>query len=356
VAQGRPVDIVDDLLAWYDASRRDLPWRAPPGERADPYHVWLSEMMLQQTTVKAVAPYYHAFLARWPSIEDMARAPLEDVLAAWAGLGYYARARNMHKTARIVAERLGGHFPRTEPELVKLPGIGPYTAAAIAAIAFDEPATVVDGNVERVVSRLFAVGDPLPGAKAKLRALARTLTPVRRPGDFAQAMMDLGATICAPRTPVCLRCPLQGDCAGHAHGIAASLPRRAPKAERPHRRGAAFVARRADGHVLLRRRPETGLLGGMMEPPTTDWHTDPRSPAALLAEAPLAAEWRRVLAPVTHTFTHFHLTLDVFSADVPRDAPAPAPCRWVPLGDLPGEALPSVMRKVLAAADMSLAA
>jgi len=351
-----PVDIAGDLLDWYDVARRDLPWRAPPGERADPYHVWLSEMMLQQTTVKAVAPYYRAFLGRWPRIADMARAPQDDILAAWAGLGYYARARNMHKTARIVADELGGQFPRTAAELVKLPGIGPYTAAAIAAIAFDEPATVVDGNVERVVARLFAVRAPLPGAKPKLRALAETLTPARRPGDFAQAMMDLGATICAPRAPACSRCPLRGDCQGHAEGVAATLPLREPKAERPQRRGAAFVARRRDGRVLLRRRPEKGLLGGMMEPPTTDWRTEARSADALLAEAPLPADWRRALAPVTHTFTHFHLTLDVFRADLPADTPAPEACRWVAASDLPGAALPSVMRKVLAAAEESLAA
>ncbi|RIA56408.1 A/G-specific DNA-adenine glycosylase [Dichotomicrobium thermohalophilum] len=356
MAQSGAVDIAEDLLAWYDVARRDLPWRAPPGQRADPYHVWLSEMMLQQTTVKAVAPYYRAFLARWPRIEDMARAPVEDVLAAWAGLGYYARARNMHKTARIVADELGGRFPRTAGELVKLPGIGPYTAAAIAAIAFDEPATVVDGNVERVVARLFAVRERLPGAKPKLRSLAETLTPRHRPGDFAQAMMDLGATICTPRTPACSRCPLRADCQGLAEGVAATLPLRAPKAERPQRRGAAFVARRPDDHVLLRRRPEKGLLGGMMEPPTTEWRTETRSETALLGEAPVAADWRRVLAPVTHTFTHFHLMLDVYTADVPADTPAPDACRWVAAGDLPEEALPSVMRKVLAAASESLVA
>jgi len=354
VPQTGTVDIAGDLLAWYDAARRDLPWRAPPGKRAEPYHVWLSEMMLQQTTVKAVAPYYRAFLERWPRIADMARAPVEDILAAWAGLGYYARARNMHKTARIVTEEMGGRFPRTAAALVNLPGIGPYTAAAIAAIAFDEPATVVDGNVERVVARLFAVREPLPSAKPKLRAFAETLTPTQRPGDFAQAMMDLGATICGPRTPACSHCPLRDDCQGYAEGIAATLPLRAPKAERPRRRGAAFVARRADGHVLLRRRPEKGLLGGMMEPPTTDWRSEIPPEDALLAEAPFAADWRRVLAPVTHTFTHFHLTLDVFIAEVTADTPAPAPCRWVAACDLPAAGLPSVMRKVLAAAQEGL--
>jgi len=348
------VDIAGELLGWYDAARRDLPWRTPPGERADPYHVWLSEMMLQQTTVKAVAPYYQAFLARWPTVADMARARVEDVLAAWAGLGYYARARNMHKTARIIADDFGGQFPHTEAELRKLPGIGPYTAAAIAAIAFDQPATVVDGNVERVISRLFAVRETLPGAKPRLRACAETLTPTQRPGDFAQAMMDLGATICSPRTPACARCPLRADCRARAEGVAETLPLRAPKAERPRRHGAAFVAWRSDGYVLLRRRPETGLLGGMMEPPTTQWHPEKREDAALVAEAPIAAHWRPVLAPVTHTFTHFHLALRVYTAEVPAVTPAPEGCRWAASTDLPGEALPSVMRKVLAAACNSL--
>lgn len=355
VADRAAVDIVEDLLDWYDAARRDLPWRAPPGEQAEPYHVWLSEMMLQQTTVKAVAPYYRAFLARWPGISDMARAPLDDVLAAWAGLGYYARARNMHKTAQIVANELGGRFPTTPAELRKLPGIGPYTAAAIAAIAFDEPATVVDGNVERVVARLFAIQQPLPDVKPKLRALAETLTPAQRPGDFAQAMMDLGATICAPRTPMCARCPLHKKCKGYAKGLAGALPTRAPKAERPNRHGAAFVLWRADGYVLLRRRPEKGLLGGMTEAPTTDWLGEVRSDEELLLGAPLDADWQRVLAPVRHTFTHFQLTLAVFTATVPADAPAPGECRWVPAAALPDTALPSVMRKVLAAAQESLA-
>ena len=349
------VDIAGNLLAWYDTARRDLPWRAAPGERPDPYHVWLSEMMLQQTTVKAVAPYYRAFVARWPGIGDMAGAPLDDVLAAWAGLGYYARARNMHKTAQILANDRAGQFPSNSSDLMKLPGIGPYTAAAIAAIAFDEPATVVDGNVERVVARLFAVHEPLPGAKRELRALAGTLTPALRPGDFAQAMMDLGATLCTPRAPACSRCPLRACCQAYARDMASKLPRRAPKAARPNRHGAAFVVWRSDGYVLLRRRPEHGLLGGMSEPPTTDWLNEVRSEAHLLARAPLDADWRRVLAPVRHTFTHFHLSLDVFTAVVAADARAPVSCRWVATGALASEALPSVMRKVLAAAQNSLA-
>jgi len=338
------------MLRWYDEARRDLPWRAPPGERADPYHVWLSEMMLQQTTVTAVGPYYREFLRRWPCVGDMARASLDDVLAAWAGLGYYARARNMHKTAKIVANALGGRFPDDPSALEKLPGIGPYTAAAVAAIAFDKPVTVVDGNVERVVARLFAVRDTLPEAKPKLRALAETLTPQRRPGDFAQAMMDLGATICTPRSPACVLCPVRDHCCAHAEGVAAQLPARAPKPHRPQRRGAAFVALRTDGYVLLRRRSETGLLGGMMEPPGTEWLAQAPTQAAALRQAPLRARWRRLPAPVTHTFTHFHLTLDVFAGKVGADTPAPDSCRWVATDALGEAALPSVMRKVLAAA------
>ncbi len=346
-------DTVDALLAWYDEERRDLPWRARRGRRPDPYGVWLSEIMLQQTTVKAVIPYYLKFLARWPTVEALSRAELDDVLAAWAGLGYYSRARNLHKCAQVVALELGGAFPQSSVELQKLPGIGPYTAAAIAAIAFGEPTTPVDGNVERVVARLFAVRQPLPAAKGELKRLAATLTPARRPGDFAQAMMDLGAGICTPRRPSCLVCPVQADCAANARGIEASLPLRAQRAERPLRLGIAFLALREDGGVLLRRRPEAGLLGGMLEVPSTAWE-DLLPPAKeALRAAPLKADWWLVPGTVTHTFTHFRLELMVYRALVPADATLtfwaePDRCRWVKRRELDRVALPSVMRKVVA--------
>ena len=262
------------LLAWYDRHRRILPWRAAPGERSDPYRVWLSEIMLQQTTVRAVAPYYQRFLTRWSDVQALAAAPLDDVLRAWAGLGYYARARNLHACARAVVEHHAGQFPAGENELRALPGIGDYTAAAIAAIAFDAPASPVDGNIERVVARLFAVTAPLPAAKPELRRLARQLTPQHRAGDFAQAMMDLGATICTPKNPACALCPWNDVCVARRSGDAATLPRRTAKREGALRRGAAFVVRRADDRVLLRTRPAKGLLGGMTEVPTTEWSKD----------------------------------------------------------------------------------
>jgi A/G-specific adenine glycosylase len=345
-------DTVDALLAWYDEERRDLPWRAKRGRKPDPYGVWLSEIMLQQTTVKAVIPYYLRFLKLWPSVEALAAAALDDVLAAWAGLGYYSRARNLHKCAVAVARDYGGRFPRTAAELQELPGVGPYTAAAIAAIAFGEPATPVDGNIERVVARLFAVRQPLPGAKTELRRLAATLTPDRRPGDFAQAMMDLGAGICTPRRPSCLVCPVQSDCAAAARGIEAELPMRAVRAERPVRLGYAFVALREDGCVLVRRRPEAGLLGGMLEVPSTTWGEMMPPPKEALRAAPVKADWWQVPGTVVHTFTHFRLELVVYRALVPAEATLtfwaePDRCRWIRRRDLTSSALPSVMRKVI---------
>ncbi len=341
-----------DLLAWYDRHRRKLPWRAPPGERADPYRVWLSEIMLQQTTVKAVGPYYARFLTRWPDIRALAAAPLDDVLKSWAGLGYYARARNLHACARVVVEQHDGRIPASEESLRDLPGIGAYTAAAIAAIAFDAPATPVDGNIERVIARLYAVDTPLPAAKPEISRLARGLTPPRRAGDFAQAMMDLGATICTPKTPACALCPWNESCAAYARGDAETFPRRGPKREGALRRGAAFVARRADGFVLLRTRPEKGLLGGMTEVPTTEWTKDFDDSIALESVPRFASRksptWRRTHGIVRHVFTHFPLELTVYAADLPARTPAPKETRWTAISDLAGEALPSLMRKVLA--------
>ena len=340
-----------DLLAWYDRHRRTLPWRAAPGEAADPYRVWLSEIMLQQTTVKAVAPYFARFVARFPDIGTLAAAPLEDVLKLWAGLGYYARARNLHACAQAVAARHGGRFPSSEAELGALPGIGPYTAAAIAAIAFNAQTAAVDGNVERVVARLFAVADELPAAKPELRRLAQTLVPTWRAGDFAQALMDLGATICTPKKPACALCPWMNACGARGGGEVERFPVKAPKREGRLRRGAAFVAIRADGAVLVRTRPPKGLLGGMTEVPTSEWTHD-FDAADALARAPRLARtkptWRKIPGSVTHVFTHFPLQLVVYAADVPLSTAAPKEMRWVALAELPGEALPNLMRKVLA--------
>ena len=341
------------LLAWYDRHARRLPWRVSPadraqGEVADPYRVWLSEIMLQQTTVAAVKAYFEAFTARWPGVGVLAAADEADVMKAWAGLGYYSRARNLHACAQVVARDLGGRFPDDEEGLRALPGVGPYTAAAIAAIAFDRPATVVDGNVERVVARLFAVEAEMPTAKPELRRLAATLTPSERPGDFAQAMMDLGATICTPKKPACGLCPWTEGCAARTSGSPEVFPRRAPKAVRPTREGVAFVAVRADGAVLLRRRPPKGLLGGMSEPPGSVWREVGAETAP--AAPPLAGDWRRVPGVVEHTFTHFHLRLEVRRAEIAAGVAAPPDHWWSARGEIAGEALPTVFRKAIAAA------
>src|SRR5437763_41828 len=290
------------LLAWYDRHRRELPWRALPGETADPYRVWLSEIMLQQTTVVTVAPYFARFVARWPNVRALAAANLDEVLHEWQGLGYYARARNLHACGRVVVERHGGDFPDDPVALRALPGIGDYTAAAIAAIAFDHRSAAVDGNVERVVARLFAVAEPLPQAKSRLRALATELVPERRAGDFAQALMDLGATLCTPRRPRCVLCPWRGDCAAAVAGIADCLPARLAKPERPLRYGVAFWLSRDDGAVLLRRRPEKGLLGGMIELPSTPWRHEPWGLDEAVTAAPITADWTRLPGTVQHGF------------------------------------------------------
>ena len=348
-AAARSDDRAARLLAWYDRHRRRLPWRALPGEHADPYRVWLSEIMLQQTTVATVGPYFERFLERWPDIRALAAAPLDDVLHAWQGLGYYARARNLHACARAVVMRHGGRFPETEAALRELPGIGNYTAAAIAAIAFDQPAVPVDGNIERVVARLFLVRTPLPEAKPELRRLAATLAPAARAGDFAQAAMDLGATICTPTKPKCVLCPWREDCAARRAGRAEELPARKPKPAKPLRRGVAFWAVRADGAALLRRRPAEGLLGGMMEVPSTEWRAAAWSVVAARKAAPVKARWRLLPGLVRHSFTHFDLELQILvgavAAEPGRDETTGI---WVLPEKLTTQALPTVMKKVIA--------
>ncbi len=339
------------LLHWYDAHARAMPWRVPPadkqaGVRPDPYRVWLSEIMLQQTTVAAVKDYFTRFTTLWPTVTALAAAEDADVMAAWAGLGYYARARNLLKCARVVVADHGGLFPNTVEALQTLPGIGPYTSAAIASIAFDQQATVVDGNVERVMSRLYAVETPLPTSKPELVALATALTPDRRQGDYNQAVMDLGATICTPKSPACGICPWMAGCKARAAGIAAELPHKLPKTRKPTRLGIAYVARRPDGAWLLETRPEKGLLGGMLGWPGSDWSGTP-APAP-----PMEANWQETGVEIRHTFTHFHLKLQVLTAvtDI-----APDRGRFIAHERFSPAALPTVMRKVYDAASPALA-
>jgi A/G-specific adenine glycosylase len=338
------------LLDWYDRHRRTLPWRAPAGGRTPPYLVWLSEIMLQQTTVATVGDYFHRFVKRWPTVEALAAAPIDDVLSAWAGLGYYARARNLHACAQAVVAQYAGKFPDDEAALLALPGIGRYTAAAIRAIAFDLPASAVDGNVERVISRLYAIGTPLPDAKIEIAARAAELVPDQRAGDYAQAMMDLGATVCTPRNPSCVICPLLKGCRGRTLGIAEELPRRLPKADKPTRRGLAFVLMRKDGAVLLRKRPTKGLLGGMDEVPSSAWREGKLSIEDALKDAPVPANWKVLEGGIRHTFTHFHLELAIARAiaatsGLARLAPG---TDWVTVDKMTERALPTVMRKVIA--------
>lgn len=336
------------LLDWYDRHARKLPWRIGPGERLsgkqpDPYRIWLSEIMLQQTTVATVRRYFERFTALWPSVADLAEAPRDAVLAEWAGLGYYARARNLHLCAQAVV-KLGG-FPDTEAGLRSLPGVGTYTAAAIAAIAFDRPSVVVDGNVERVITRLFAIDTPLPESKPAIRGATATLSPANRPGCFAQAMMDLGATVCTPRSPTCSLCPWRGACRAHAIGIAAELPRKKAKPQRPTRHGVAFVVQRSDGAVLVERRPDNGLLGGMIGPVCTPWTETPPDADTLDTMAPIRA--RFTLAPMTarHVFTHFALELSVQVARVGAQA-KPLRGTFLPAGEARRSA-PTALRKAL---------
>ena len=343
-------------LDWYDRHRRRLPWRPPAGERADPYRVWLSEIMLQQTGVKTVGPYFEKFLARWPDVAALGRASQDDVLRMWAGLGYYSRARNLHACAVAVLRDHGGVFPDTEEGLRKLPGIGPYTAAAIGAIAFDIRTMPVDGNIERVVSRLYAVEEPLPLAKPRIQELASTLLgPSRagdaksRAGDSAQALMDLGSSICTPKKPACALCPLNDDCAARLRGDQETFPRKAPKKTGTLRRGAAFIVTRGD-ELLVRTRAEKGLLGGMTEVPGSEWLAGQDDKAALQQAPALkgVARWHRKAGVVTHVFTHFPLELVVYTAKLAARSRAPEGMRWVPIATLAGEALPNVMRKAIA--------
>jgi A/G-specific adenine glycosylase len=329
--------IAEPLLAWFDRHARVLPWRSAPGAPPpDPYAVWLSEVMLQQTTVAAVKPYFERFLTRWPTVEALAAAGDADVMTAWAGLGYYSRARNLLACARAVVREHGGRFPESAAALRTLPGVGDYTSAAIAAIAFGEPATVVDGNVERVVSRLFALAD-----KRAVREHAAALTPHKRPGDYAQAMMDLGATLCTPRGPACAICPVRPHCRALALGTPEAFPVRPAKSPKPNRRGFVFWAE-ADGHVLLVRRPARGLLGGMRALPTTEWKAEPS-----LADAPFAAEWRLLDTPVRHVFTHFALDLSVALARTER---VNTDGEWWPIKALEAAGLPTVFDKAAKAA------
>ncbi len=350
------------VLDWYDRNRRDLPWRARRGKKPDPYAVWLSEVMLQQTTVAAVAAYYRKFLALWPGVADLAAAPVEAVMQAWAGLGYYSRARNLHACAQKIVAEFGGRFPDGVADLLKLPGVGPYTAAAIAAIAFDRKATVVDGNIERVVARKLALETELPAAKKEISAFIGAVTPDRRPGDFAQGLMDLGAGVCTPRNPSCLLCPLSEDCKGFAIGRPEDFPRKAKKKPRPLRRGAIFYLRRGDGAVLTRTRPPRGLLGGMVEFCGSDWKHERGADWAQrrfgkdVPDAPAAGVVWAHAGEIEHVFTHFALSLSVFVGSAHGDARVPEDCRWLDATEMRNAALPSVMRKVEATAQAYLAA
>lgn len=337
------------LLAWYDRERRSMPWRAEPGEIADPYHVWLSEIMLQQTTVTAVTPYFNKFLKLWPNVSALASASRDQVLTAWAGLGYYSRARNLHACANVIVDEYGGHFPACEKELLKLPGIGAYTAAAIASIAFGLRAAVVDGNVERVITRQFALRTPMPKVKAQVKALVEPIVPKARPGDFAQATMDLGATVCTPRSPSCELCPWEKSCKARAAGETLLYPVKAPKKRKPIRRGIVHWAETNADQILIEQRPDKGLLAAMWQFPTNEWaEVSARSAFSETARkksAPFEATWARVPGLVTHTFTHFHLELAVYRTSMDLAA-NPDRGHFIKAEDLGDYALPSLMQKV----------
>ena len=339
-----PLGMSDQILAWYDTHARSLPWRVSPADHAagitpDPYRIWLSEVMLQQTTVAAVKDYYHRFTQRWPTVQDLAAAEDGDVMGEWAGLGYYARARNLLKCARVVTNEHDGIFPDSYDGLLKLPGIGPYTAAAISSIAFDLPETVLDGNVERVMARLYDVHAPLPGSKPELKSHAAALTPDQRPGDYAQAVMDLGATICTPKSPACGICPWRQPCQARIAGTATELPKKTPKKPKPTRLGTVYLARSVTGEWLLERRPDKGLLGGMLGWPGSDWNDAP------VPAPPFTANWQDLGGEVRHTFTHFHLILQVMVAELPADHTPADRHQRLPASEFRPSDLPTVMRK-----------
>ena len=340
-------DLPRILLDWYDVHARDMPWRVDPSARKagalpDPYRVWMSEIMLQQTTVATVRDYFTRFVTRWPTVADLAAAQDADVMGEWAGLGYYARARNLLKCARAVVDQYGGTFPADHAALLTLPGIGPYTAAALSSIAFDLPHTVLDGNVERVMARMYDIHTPLPTAKPDLMAKAEALTPTERPGDYAQAVMDLGATICSPKSPACGICPWRDPCAARAAGTASELPKKTPKKAKPVRHGTVYLAQRDDGAWLLETRPDKGLLGGMLGWPGSDWldvrHDRPEG------IPPIGAKWQDLPGEVRHTFTHFHLILTVKIAQVDASTAA-ASGQFIPRDQFRPSDLPTVMRK-----------
>ncbi len=341
----RPVatSLSQKLLHWYDQHRRHLPWRAEPGAAADPYRVLVSELMLQQTTVATVTGRFEPFLSRFPDIESLANADESDVLHAWQGLGYYRRARALHAAARDVMSKHQGRLPETAEALRDLPGIGDYTAKAVAAIAFGQPVLPIDGNGVRVLARIFAIETPLPKAANDVRALATAFEPTERPADLAQAVMDLGATICRPQKPLCEVCPWQDECQGRRAGCAESLPKRARKAKRPVRQGVAFLLTRSDGAILFRKRPPRGLLGGLHELPTSTWLPAPLDRDAAIAEAPAQLNWRFHEQPVRHVFTHFTLELDLAEAETQH----PPEGLWQSCTALEQLALPTLVKKLL---------
>ncbi|MBC8267173.1 MAG: A/G-specific adenine glycosylase [Rhodospirillaceae bacterium] len=338
----QPLKLTTSLLDWYRDNRRDLPWRT---EDPDPYRVWLSEIMLQQTTVAVVRSYFEAFTGRWPTLDDLAAAELDAVLHAWQGLGYYARARNLHRCAKVLVTEFGGRFPESEKELLRLPGIGAYTAAAITAIAFGQPSAPVDGNIARVIARLMKLETPLPGLRRDVGELLAPLIPAQKPGDMVQALMDLGSAICKPGKPLCDQCPWRTSCAALKAGVVEQLPVKAAKKIKPVRHGVVFWIEDDESHVLLRRRPEKGLLGGMMEIPSSDWREKKWRMEEAIKEAPVLAEWQTLPGTVRHTFTHFHLHLIVLSTHTHQRKTNSGV--WCTPNQFSSHALPSVMKKVI---------